>query len=224
MKAIVIDDEPLAREILRDYIEEHPDLVCLAEFDSALKASTWLETNSVDVIFLDIQMPRLTGIQWLKNTSIQDKASIVITSAYSDYVSDSYELRVSDYLLKPVSFDRFYTCVERLKEKQKTHQKNESVLIRVDKAWIVVDFNTIMLVQGMGDYIKIHTPTKTFITQETMKSFADKLPESSFFRVHKSFIVNKQFIERIEGNIIPIGKHEVLISPNYKEDFLKWLS
>lgn len=224
MKAIVIDDEPLAREILRDYINEFPEMECMAEFDSVLKASAWLETNSVDVIFLDIQMPRLTGIQWLKSASLQNNASIVITSAYSDYVSDSYELLVSDYLLKPISFNRFYTCVERLREKQKNQQKNDSLLIRVDKAWIVVDFESIMFVQGMGDYIKIHSLTKTFVTQETMKSFSDKLPKSTFFRVHKSYIVNKLFIERIEGNTIPMGKHEVLISPNYKDEFLNWLS
>lgn len=223
MNAIIIDDEPLSRELLKDYIEETPGLRFSAEFDSALKASVWLEKNPVDILFLDIRMPRINGMDWLKTQQISEKTHIVIISAFSDYVSESYELSVSDYLLKPISYQRFYSCIERIKNKsEKEH--NSNLLIRADKSWIFLDISSIRYVEGMGDYLKIVTLTQNYVIQETMKELFSKLPQSDFFRIHKSYIINKHAVTRIDGNSIPFGKHFLPISPNQKEALLAWLA
>lgn len=223
MKAVIIDDEPLAREILRDYISETPELELVAEFDSAIKASVWFQHNSAEILFLDIEMPRLSGIQWLQNSSVQEKTAIVITSAYSTYVSESYELNVSDYLLKPISYDRFFRSLSRIKQKKLEVSQNNSLLIRVDKTWVLLDLESVLYIEGMGDYLKIFTPEKNFVIQETMKSFYEKLPSSLFFRVHKSYIIQRKAIERIDGNLIQFGKTSIPLSATSKEDFLNWL-
>lgn len=225
LRTVIIDDEPLAREILRDYCHIHDQLELVQEFDSILSAATWFKENTCDVLFLDIQMPRITGIDWLRTNPLHNQIAVVFTTAYSEYVSESYELQVHDYLLKPISFERFAKCVERLAHHFKTNssEKETSLLLRVDKAWIPVDINSILFIQGMGDYIKIHTDKQTYVTQETMKNFHKRLPKHQFEKPHKSWIINKKAIQKVEGNLVFIADTEIPISLHFKDDFLKWL-
>jgi len=147
----------------------------------------------------------------------------VITSAYSSYVSESYELNVSDYLLKPISYDRFFRSLSRIKQKKLEVSQNNSLLIRVDKTWVLLDLESVIYIEGMGDYLKIFTPEKNYLIQETMKSFYEKLPSALFFRVHKSYIIQRKAIERIDGNLIQFGKNSIPLSASSKEAFLDWL-
>ncbi|TNE73233.1 response regulator transcription factor [bacterium] len=222
IRAIIVDDEPIAREIIRDYCEQSTSVELIQEFDSIIKAALWLKTNSCDVIFLDIHMPRVTGIDWLRSQPELNQTQVVLISAHSDFVSDSYELNVKDYLLKPVSFERFQKTVLRLSELNKPSVSSDVLLIRVEKAWIPIKTVDILIIQGMGDYIKIFTKDSNYLTQETMKAIYDKLPEHQFGKPHKSWIVNKSSIQRIEGNVIFHSKGEIPISLHFKDDFLRW--
>lgn len=223
MKTVIIDDEPLSRELLKDYINDTPGLEFQAAFDSALKASAWFSTSYTDILFLDIKMPRMSGIDWLKSQPISQKTHIVLISAFSEYVSESYELAVTDYLLKPISFQRFFSCIERIKCKT-DQEKNTKLLIRSEKSWVVLDMASVLYVEGMGDYLKIVTKTQSYVIQETMKEFGSKLSDQDFFRVHKSYFIHRQAVTRIDGNTIPVGKTLIPISLNQKEPFLAWIS
>jgi DNA-binding LytR/AlgR family response regulator len=225
LRAVLIDDEPLAREILRDYCQLHQDLELVSEFDSILSAAKWFTSNTCDLLFLDIQMPRITGIDWLKTNPLHQQTAVVFTTAHAEFVSESYELQVRDYLLKPISYERFTKCVDRilLQRASFATETDATLLLRVDKAWIPIDKNTIKYVQGMGDYIKIFTDKQSYLTQETMKSFHEKLPQNLFFKPHKSWIINKKAITKVEGNLVFIGEVEIPISLHFKDDFLKAL-
>lgn len=221
LKCIIADDEPIARQILEGYILEIPNLELIASCKDAFEVLNVLQHEKVDILFLDINMPKLSGLSLLKTMLI--KPDVIITTAYSEYALEGFELAVTDYLLKPFSLERFIQAVLKVQNKQ-THQREvvyapkeeesiESLFVKSDKKLIKVLFNEISYIEAYGNYIKIYSD-KMILSPETLSDFMDKLPNTSFLRIHKSFVINFNKLKLIEGNQLiltdnsklPIGK------------------
>jgi two-component system, LytTR family, response regulator len=225
---MAIDDEPLALELLGDYIGKVPYLQLLHTNTSAIEALQYLQNNKVDLLFLDIQMPDLTGLQVMK--IIQQNCRVILTTAYSEYALDGYEHNVIDYLLKPISFDRFYTAAEKARTIF-TKPVDTSVpivpatpnfiFVKTDSRLVKVNLEDILLVEGMKDYIAIHTTQDKLITLQSLRSMEDSLPTQQFIRIHKSFIIALNKIDSIERNRIFINKEVIPIGDTYREFFFK---
>ncbi|MFK7923378.1 MAG: LytR/AlgR family response regulator transcription factor [Bacteroidia bacterium] len=232
LTAVAIDDEPLALEVIERFAGKSGDLNLLMAFDNPLEAISFLQDNKVDLIFLDIQMPDLTGIQLLE--SLIYKPMIVFTTAYSQYAVDSYELGAIDYLLKPVSLDRFLKAVNKavsfvraqdaLDEKSNEQPDiKDYMFIKSDTRFFKVNLGEILYVEGMRDYVAVHTPERRIMTLMSMSKMMDKLPESDFMRVHKSYIIGLNHIQLIQNNRVKIVEKEIPISNSYKESFLAFV-
>lgn len=218
MRCLIIDDEPVARDILCKYINDTPSLVLSGECESALAALEFLKESSVDLLFLDVNMPRLSGISFLK--SISDPPKVILTTAYSEYALEGFELDVVDYLLKPFSFERFLKAVNKVSLKESNPGKDPAIVIKADGKTYRVQTNDILFVESMGDYLTLHTTDQKLTFYKTMKSFAEELPSASFIRVHKSYLIALNRIDYLEGNLIFIHGHEIPIGNAYKEEFL----
>jgi DNA-binding LytR/AlgR family response regulator len=229
LNCVIIDDEPLARKGLREYIDDIEFLQLVGEFDHPLKAMDVLSTEEVHLIFLDIHMPKLTGIEFLK--SLAHPPLIVFTTAYPQYAVDGFELNVLDYLVKPISFDRFLKAAMKAKEATSkgntistaASRKEDYFFIKADNKLIKLFYQDIQFVEALQNYVTIHTTNKKYITYLTFKSIEESLPNEEFIKVHKSYLVAANKIESIEGNIIRIGQHEIPISRNNKEEVLEKL-
>lgn len=230
---IIVEDEPLARNLLSAYISKVPRLELKKAFSNALDALEYLRENNVDVLFSDIQMPEVTGITLLK--LLKTKPLIILTTAYSEYALEGYELEVYDYLLKPISFERFLKAVEKGIARLDGN-KNQSIVTTVvqeatpvpDQDFIFVKDGTklikvnlsdIFYIEGLKDYVCIYTPQKKIVTLQTMKSLESSLPSERFVRVHNSFIVALAAIEEIEKDRLVINKTTIPISDTYKKAF-----
>ncbi len=218
MECVLADDEPIARQILENYIADTPHLKLVASCKNAFEVMEVLQHRKVDILFLDINMPKLSGLSLLK--TMKYKPNVILTTAYSEYAVEGFELSVTDYLLKPFSLERFLQAV--LKVEQKTSPQaiatssestiEKSLFIKSDKKLIKVDLETIRYIEAYGNYIKIYTD-KMILTSQTLTDFLAKLP-SSFLRIHKSFAINFDMLKLIDGNQIvlqddvklPIGK------------------
>ncbi|GAB3924662.1 LytR/AlgR family response regulator transcription factor [Larkinella terrae] len=234
MRCLIIDDEPLAHDVIRTYAEGIPFLEICGHCYRATEALDFLSQNPVDLLFLDIRMPRLTGLELLK-TLIQ-KPLVIITSAYEEYALEGYDLDVSDYLLKPFRFDRFLKAVNRALA-EFSRQKPASVsppaapsvspqlYIKSDKKQVLVQLEEIYYLESLGNYVKVWRETGFLLTPRTLTSFETQLPADTFVRIHKSFLLNKRFLQFIEGNTItlkngkklPIGKnHKSIVQERLK--------
>ncbi|MBN1821780.1 MAG: response regulator transcription factor [Prolixibacteraceae bacterium] len=224
IKCIAIEDEPLALKKIKEYIEQVDYLELLNEFNSAIDAIGFLKQNQVDLIFLDIRMKKLSGIQFLE--SIQSKPKVIITSAYDEYALKGYELNIADYLLKPFTFDRFLKSVDKVYNQLidiKPNNGKDFILVKTEYRMERIELKDILYVQGMKDYLQIHTSDKKIMTLQTFKKLLEILPESDFQRVHNSYIVPIAKIESIERNRIRIGKDYIPISVGYKDKFYNLL-
>ncbi len=220
MRCIIIDDEPAAREILEEYILGTPELALAGVCKSALEARQFLKENEVELIFLDVQMPRLSGISFLKSLSHPPK--VILTTAYSEYALESYELDVVDYLLKPFSFERFLKAVDKtLAKNHKTNTEDDYITLKADGKLYRVKFGEIVFAESQGDYLTLHTTEKRITFNETLKDFCSRLSETNFCRVHKSYLVSLSKIDYLEGNMIRLGEHSVPVGKSYKEAFLE---
>lgn len=233
IKCIIIDDEVLARRLLKDHISKIPELELAAECESPLQARAEIAKQNIDLMFLDIQMPEITGIDFLKTLKI--KPLTIFITAYTDYAIQSYELDVIDYLLKPVSFERFYQAVNKamdyisyrtkdistLSDNESDIYENGHFYAKADYKIIRINFKDILFVEGLKEYVQIHTENKKIVTYITMHKMYEILPWKYFFRVHKSYIVNLQKIDTIQGNLISIGGKRVSVSKSQKDEFLK---
>jgi len=223
ISCIIIEDEPLAAEKLESFVARIPFLKLKGSFDNALEGLQFLKTQTVDLLFLDIQMEKITGIQLLENLS--SKPYVVITSAYSDYALKGYELSVFDYLLKPYSFERFQMAVNRVSDdlKQKARAKNENngsqIFIKTEYRRENVHLDDILYIEGMQGYLKIYLPDKRILTKQSMKAILKTLPEDQFIQVHKSYIVSLSKIESIERNQIKISGKLIPVGDYYKMQF-----
>jgi len=227
MNVIIVDDEPLAQEVLETYVSKFPALNLIAKCSNAVEAFDVLNKNSIDLMFLDIQMPQISGIDFLK--TLPNPPQVIFTTAYSEYAMDGYELNVVDYLLKPISLDRFAKAVNKAVAKEL--QENEPsipasketadyIFVKADKKLIKIRFDQINYIEGLKDYVILHTPNGRVVTLQTMKSLEIKLPSDIFMRVHRSFIVNLANISIIEGNTVQIEKKIIPIGKNYKDVLL----
>ena len=233
MKAIAIDDEPLALEVIERFSAKVPGLELIRTFQNPVEAVGFLQNEPVDLIFLDIQMPDLTGIQFLQ--SIRVKPMVIFTTAYSQYAIESYELDAVDYLLKPILFDRFLKAVNKAQQLFKSQQQapglaagtentaEDFLFIKSDTRFFKVNFENILFIEGMRDYIAVHTPGQRILTLMSMTKMMEKLPQADFMRVHKSFIIGLKHISLIQNNRVIIGDKEIPISNSYKDDFLEFV-
>jgi DNA-binding LytR/AlgR family response regulator len=234
IRCLVVDDEPLALHILEDYISKMPFLTLVKSTTNPIEALQLVQGGDVDLVFLDVQMPELTGIQFLRIAN--GKAKVILTTAYPQYALEGYELDVIDYLLKPIAFDRFFKSVQKaqaiIQPAAKTEVKQESsvqqndflsdfIFVKTEHKIQKVYLNEILFIEGLKDYISIFTPSERIITLQNMKKMEDALPERHFIRVHKSYIVSINKIDSIERSRIFIGDKVIPVGDTYRDDFFK---
>jgi DNA-binding LytR/AlgR family response regulator len=230
IKTIIVDDEPLALDILEAFIEKMPNLELIARCENALEANEALNKEKIDLIFLDIQMPQMNGIEFLK--SLQNPPAVIFTTAFSDYAIEGFELNAVDYLLKPISLDRFMKAVNKASERiiQTAAKFGDDIeegyfFVKADKKLIKINFEEIIYIEGLKDYVIIKQETGRVITLQTMKSLEEKLPSPPFKRVHRSYIINTDKIKALDGNsleVIEKGQVKILpIGKNYRDELLK---
>lgn len=225
INCIAIEDEPIALKKITDFINQVDYLYLLKGFDNAIDAHGFIKQNDVDLIFLDIRMKSLSGIQFLE--SVKPEAKIIITSAYGEYALQAYEFDVADYLLKPFSFERFLKSAEKVYEQLKNtdiRSSKEFIFVKTEYRIEKVRLDEILFIQGMKDYLQIHTRKKRIMTLQTFKNMIEILSENDFQRVHNSYIVSISKIDHIEKNRIYIGNTIIPISDSYKKSFYKLLN
>lgn len=226
LKCIIIEDELPAQRVLKKYIADLPYLDLAATFKSPVEAMETLQSATIDVLFLDINLPKISGLNFLR--SLQNPPQVIITTAYPDYAHEGFELNVVDYLLKPFSFDRFLKALSKIKTSRTnphthaSHQgvENRFVFVKVDKALHKVAFDDILYIESDKDYVKIIRPDDSLMLLQTLKYWEELLPKNEFARIHKSFIVNITKIKKIVGNQVDIGKRNLPIGRSYKQDFM----
>jgi len=228
MKCIIVDDEPLAIEIVESYVSRVEQLELAGTFRNAIAAFTFLQQNPVELIFLDIQMPKLSGIDFLK--SLKSPPRVIFTTAFRDYALDGFELEVVDYLLKPISFERFLKAVAKVMHVTQTPNAKiqepageNYVFFKVDKKMVKTKMNDILYIESIKDYVKVRTTEKEIITQQKISYLEESLPKDQFLRIHRSFIINRERIDAYSATDVEIGKHHVPIGRNYKNDVIKAL-
>ncbi|KKB54373.1 MAG: LytR/AlgR family response regulator transcription factor [Parabacteroides gordonii] len=218
IKCIITDDEPVAREGLQSYVEKVDFLALTGVCEDAIQLNTLLKTEQPDLLFLDIEMPYLSGLDLLATLSNPPK--VIITSAYEQYALKGYELDVTDYLLKPISFERFLKAVNKvhdLLQKETAPAAEEFLFVKSDKQMKKVFLKDILFIEGLENYICIYTASDKILVHSTMKNIYNSLPESDFIQTHRSFIVNIHHVSLIEGNILNIAGHEIPVARNYRE-------
>jgi len=229
--AIAIDDEPLALQLVSGYIEKTPGLNLMGKFDNPLDAIDYLATKAVDLVFVDIRMPDLSGLEFTR--SMVKGPKVIFTTAYEKYALDGFRLDVADYLLKPFSYEEFLKAVQkaqrliRLEKGAPDHidANNEFLFLKSDYKIKRINFNDILYIEGLKDYVKVYTKNSSnpVLSLTTMKLIESKLPESKFMRVHRSFIVNLEKIDTIERSRIVFGKTYIPVSEQYKDKFQEFL-
>ena len=222
MKAILIDDEPLAINVLKNYVDQIKELQLIQTFTNAIDASTFLQRNEVDIIFLDINMPIMNGLDLLG--SLNSKAMVVMTTAHEEYALKSFELEAIDYLVKPIPFPRFLKTIHRIiklreglpKSNTQTKSENQSIFIKIDKKKLQkIYLDDIIVIESLKDYIRIKTKSNKFIIHKTLSSFTDELPSDKFIRIHRSYTVAIDKIEAVEGNSIEVQGIRYTIGRSY---------
>ena len=228
IKCIIVDDEPMAREILESHLARIDAIEVAGTCKSAIEAFNVISTQKIDLIFLDINMPEISGLSFAK--SINKNIKIIFTTAYREYAVDGFDLQAVDYLLKPISFERLLQGVNKyLNENQQvsaqevaefTEEKNDAIFVRSDRKMIKISFADIRFIESLSDYIKIHLKDKSVVTRETISSIEVKLPQKEFVRVHRSFIVSLSAIDSFTNELVEIGRKQIPISRSYKESVL----
>ncbi|HEX2534354.1 MAG TPA: LytTR family DNA-binding domain-containing protein [Chitinophagaceae bacterium] len=226
---LIVDDEPIARDIIRTYCAHLPELQVVADCGHALEAKALLARQPVDLLFLDINMPVLDGIAFLK--TLKQPPQVIFTTAYKEYAVDAFDLNACDYLLKPFSFERFIVAVDKARErlqpaapvKEDPPQAPSTLLIRADGKIFPLHPADLLYAEARGNYTRLVTDGGVLLPVMTLSGLEEQLPAAQFVRVHRSFIVNKDRISHIEGNRLFIGGQEIPIGSNYKEAFLRIL-
>lgn len=222
---IITDDEPVARQGLRGYVEKIEFLSLIGECEDAMQLSTMLREHSADLLFLDIEMPYISGLDLL--SSLKNPPHVIITSAYAHYALESYEYEVTDYLLKPISFERFLKAVNRaatLISPQMPSTPTEYIFVRSDYHRLhKLFFNDILYVEAQENYIYIYTQENRVIVRSTLSAFSQQLPAEQFMQIHKSYIINISHVSHVDGNIVIIGNKEFVISRTFRDAFFKKL-
>ncbi len=229
INCIVVDDEPVAREVLENHLSKISTIRVIASCRNAMEAFRIVNTQAVDLVFLDINMPEVSGLTFARSMSKDIK--VIFTTAYRDYAVDGFDLKAVDYLLKPISFERLLQAVQKYYEESRSRvgKKNEkmtvdrddSIFVRADRKMVKIDFREIIYIESVSDYIKIHLEgQKVLVTRETLSNIEARLPREDFIRTHRSFIVSRSRIESFTSDTIGIGKHEIPISRSYREEVM----
>ena len=222
MNCIIVEDEPAAQSILENHISLCPGLTCCGVFGDAFSAQEYLDNNTIDLMFLDINLPEMSGVSFLR--SLVHPPLVIFTTAYQEYAIDGFDLEIVDFLLKPFSFERFCKAVNKAKERfssKETPQVPNKISVKTDKRIYQIGIDTILFVEALGDYVTINCNDKKLVVHGTLKSWEEKLRGSSFLKVHRTTIVNLQRIDHIEGNQIYIGQHKLPIAEPYKAQLLE---
>ena len=229
INCVIIDDEFLARDYLKTYVEKLPFLNLLGDFNSPLKAIDLIKSGKVDLLFLDIQMPDITGLEFIK--TLDNPPNVIITTAYKEFAVDGYELNVIDYILKPFSFERFLKATNKVLEKiehetnpvQRTYTNQTEtslhenyLIIRADRKHYKINYEDLVYIEGQKAYVTFHTKSKKITALASLKDLDEKLPENDFARIHKSFIVSVKNIESLEGNILEVNGLHLPVGKSYK--------
>ncbi|MBN2772657.1 MAG: response regulator transcription factor [Prolixibacteraceae bacterium] len=231
IRCIIVDDEPVAREIIEGLLSKIDSAEVVASCKNAVEAFNTINAEKVDLIFLDINMPEISGLSFAR--SINKDIKVIFTTAYREYAVDGFDLQAVDYLLKPISFERLLQAmnkyrneniqIESVKNEELIAEKNDYFFVRSDRKMIKINFSEIMYIESLGDYLKINLKGKTVVTRETLSNIEAKLPQKDFLRTHRSFIVSLNSIDSFTNEYVEIGKHQVPISRNYKAGILERL-
>jgi len=228
---IAIDDEPLALQLIVDYIQKTPDLMLAGEFENPLEAAQYISNNHIDIVFTDIQMPGLNGIEFTR--SMVNGPVVIFTTAFSKYAIEGFKLDVADYLLKPFTYEEFLTSVHKAERMIRSNAKpandvfpnNEFLFLKSDYKIKRINFQNILYIEGLKEYVKVYTTLsdKPILSLSSLKILETKLPADKFMRVHRSFIVNLEKIDTIERSRIVFGKNYIPIGEQYKDKFQEFL-
>lgn len=230
IKILLVDDEYLALNLLEEFIKKVPDLEVIGKLKSPMQALKLLQETTVDLLFLDIQMPTLSGNNLLK--TLKNPPLTIFTTAYNDYAIEAFELNVIDYLLKPFSFERFLQAVMKAKERLQflenpmlitSEQNRDFFSIKSDSKVIKIYFDDILFIEGLKEYVRIVCHDARFVTLESLKNLEELLPRDNFIRVHKSYIIAKNKAQSLEGNLLEIGKHKIPISRSKRDEIVEWI-
>jgi DNA-binding LytR/AlgR family response regulator len=221
---VLIDDEPLAIKVLQNYFTNFTDFEVVGTFNNSLEALDFINSTAVDAVFLDINMPMMTGFELI--SLIENKTKVIITTAFREFAAESYDLDVLDYLVKPIPLPRFIKCINKITTeynlknniKVETTKGDSHIFIKVDKKMMKINIEEILFVEGMKEYIKVVTPDKTYITHKSLTSLSEELPADRFLRIHKSYVIALNKVKSIEGNRIQIQSYTIPIGRNYSKE------
>jgi two-component system LytT family response regulator len=224
IKCVLIDDEPLAIKVLLNYFDNFSDFEIIGTFNNSLEGLEFINSNTVDAVFLDINMPMMTGFELI--SLLENKTRIIITTAFREFAAESYDLEVLDYLVKPIPLPRFIKCIHKIEAeynlknniKIENHRIEPHIFIKVDKKMVKINIDEILFVEGMKEYIKVVTAEKTYITHKSLTSLTEELPTEQFIRIHKSYTIALNKVKSIEGNRIQILSYTIPIGRNYSKE------
>lgn len=224
IKCVLIDDEPLAIKVLQNYFTNFTDFEIVGTFNNSLEALDFINNTPIDAVFLDINMPMMTGFELI--SLIENKTKVIITTAFREFAAESYDLDVLDYLVKPIPLPRFIKCINKITTeynlknniKVETSKGDSHIFIKVDKKMMKINIEEILFVEGMKEYIKVVTPDKTYITHKSLTSLSEELPADRFLRIHKSYVIALNKMKSIEGNRIQIQSYTIPIGRNYSKE------
>lgn len=216
MKCLIVDDEPLARQVLEEYIARTPELMLERSCNNALEAYEMISMLQPDLVFLDIKMPRLGGLDLWR--SLKNPPAVIFTTAYSEYAVDGFELEAVDYLVKPITYERFTKSTNRLLKRYQKEASPEKdyTYFKVSGQLVKVMHNELLYAQSIKDYIQLHTTKSRYLTHMTMKYLSELLPSTRFLRVHRSYLINRSYAERIDRNMVIIKDEQIPIGENYR--------
>lgn len=220
IKCIILDDEPLAVELLKSYADKQLQLEVVLATTDVFEVIDYLQKQTVDLIFIDIQMPELSGIQLMQMFNKDNY--FIVTTAYANYALESYDYRVIDYLLKPISFDKFHKSVQKFTDFV-TLETHNHLFVKVDGRQVKINPKDIIFIEGLSDYIRIHMPNERLVVLDNLKDFINKLPSKEFMRIHKSYIIQLDKIKSIDGNMIYHELGSTPIGETYKNEVKKWI-
>jgi DNA-binding LytR/AlgR family response regulator len=226
MNCLIVDDEEMSRNMVKHFVEQTESLNLMGICADGVEASVILNKTDIDLIFLDVEMPGMSGYELIK--SLSNPPEIILITAKKDHAAEAFEYRVTDYLVKPITYPRFLQAISRVKENLEGLENNKSksteLYVRTDSKIVKVSFSDVTYIEALADYIMIFTNNNKYIVHSTMKGFQSRLPSDQFVRVHRSYIVNKEKIESIENLFIVINKKFIPIGASYKDDFMKKLN
>lgn len=221
LNCLIVDDEPLSQDVIVDFVNACPELNLVAVCKDALEAGEWLKQEKIDLLFLDVNMPKLSGIGFVK--SLKEPPLFVIVTAYPEYAIEGFEVDAVDYLLKPVSFERFRTAVNRSLERffgRDESEVSKHLMVRANKKSYKINFDELLYLEAQGDYVRFVTTENSLMVHGTLKDFISQIPESLFERIHKSYVISLSKVVYLEGNSVKIGEYKLPVSLSYKEQLL----